>query len=118
MSSDFAFWAGAAGEPGEIFDALAEGDTTALEPSDAVRRFREVLIERWPDIVDVLEPSPYDLDEQPEDIAKYVLLTLPVRFLDHLPDILAIAEEHGLSGYSGVADAPIGAAGGRPSTST
>lgn len=107
MSSDFAFWARASGEPGEVFDALADGDTTALEPSDSVRAFRETLITRWPDIVDVLEPSQFDLDETPDDIQKYVLLTLPVRLLDLLPEVLSIAREHGLTGYSGVADAPI-----------
>jgi len=107
MSSDFAFWAGAQGDPGEVFDALADGDTSALELSDSVSAFRVSLIERWPDIVDVLEPAEIDLEEAPDDISRYVLLTLPVRFLDRLPDIFTLAKEHGLVGYSGVADEPI-----------
>jgi hypothetical protein len=107
MSSDFAFWARASGDPGEVFDALAEGDTSSLEPSESVREFREALKRRWPGIVHMLEPTQRNLDETPDDIRKYVLLTLSYRMLDGWPDILAMAKEHGLTGYSGVGEAPL-----------
>jgi hypothetical protein len=105
MSSDFAFWKRGAGDPGEIFDDLAEGITDTLEPRSDVSWFRGELLARWPDLVDVLEPAELDLAGTPEDGAKYVLLTLPVSMLDHLDAIYALAGEHKLHGYSGVADA-------------
>ena len=103
MSSDFAFWKAGSAGPGKIFDDLAEGITDALGEHSDVSRFRAALLSRWPDLVDVLEPSEYDLVEMPEDAAKYVLLTLPVRMLGYLDDIFQMARDHGLRGYSGVA---------------
>ncbi|RAS63953.1 hypothetical protein C8D87_106356 [Lentzea atacamensis] len=61
------------------------------------------MLARWPDIRDVLEPSEHDLTDSPEDAAKYVLLTLSVHQLDHLPELLAVAKKNGLVGFSGVA---------------
>jgi hypothetical protein len=107
MSSDFGFWKKGVGDPEEIFDNLAEGVTDALEASSDVSWFRGELLSRWPELVDVLEPTDEDLAETPEDGAKYVLLTLPVRFLDHLPEILDMATRYGLQGYSGVAGEPF-----------
>ncbi|WP_445518104.1 hypothetical protein [Streptomyces sp. NEAU-174] len=43
--------------------------------SPDVLRFREELLTRWPDVDDVLEPSRFDLEEEPDDAGKYVLLT-------------------------------------------
>jgi hypothetical protein len=103
MSSDFAFWKAADGEPGKVFDDLAEGSTDALRGHSDVLRFRAALLSRWPDLADVLEPSEYDLAEAPDDAARYVLLTLPVCMLQHLDGILRTARDHGLRGYSGVA---------------
>lgn len=54
--------------------------------------------------MDVLEPTEYDLVDAPDDAAKYVLLTLPVGMLGQLDAIYALARQHGLRGYSGVAD--------------
>lgn len=51
----------------------------------------------------MLEPSEHDLTDSPEDAAKYVLLTLSVHQLDHLPELLAVAKKNGLVGFSGVA---------------
>jgi hypothetical protein len=107
VSSDLGFWKHGAGEPEEIFDKLAEGDTSDLTSSSDVVRFREGLWARWPDIRDVLEPSEFDLQDSPDDALKYVLLTLSVRQLDHLPEILSMAKESGLVGFSGVAGEPI-----------
>ncbi|MFD5622064.1 hypothetical protein [Streptomyces yangpuensis] len=107
MSSDFAFWKRCIGDPEEVFDALAEGDTSALAASPDVLRFREELLARWPDVNDVLEPSQFDLEEEPDDASKYVLLTLSVRQLDYLPEILDMAKRNGLVGFSGVAGEPI-----------
>ncbi|MEV6816309.1 hypothetical protein [Micromonospora sp. NPDC051296] len=107
MSSDFGFWKRGLGDPGEIFDGLAEGDTANLAPSPDVLRFREELLARWPDMVHVLEPSDDDVAENPEDASKYVLLTLSVRQLDQLSEVLSMAERNGLVGFSGVADEPI-----------
>jgi hypothetical protein len=104
MSSDFAFWKRGEGDPGEIFDALADGVTEALEPHSDVSWFRGELLSRWPELVDVLEPTEADLVETPEDGAKYVLLTLPVSLLDHLDAIYELAREYKLHGFSGVAD--------------
>jgi hypothetical protein len=104
MSSDFAFWKQGAGDPGTIFDDLAEGITDALEPHSDVSWFRGELLSRWPGLVDVMEPDEQDLAETPEDGAKYVLLTLPVSMLDHLDAIYELAREYKLRGYSGVAD--------------
>ncbi|WP_432039490.1 hypothetical protein [Streptomyces cucumeris] len=107
MSSDFAFWKRSAGDPEEVFDNLAEGDTRGLVVSPDVLRFREELLTRWPDVDDVLEPSRFDLEEEPDDAGKYVLLTLSVRQLDYLSEILDMAKRNGLVGFSGVADEPI-----------
>ncbi|MET7374085.1 hypothetical protein [Micromonospora arida] len=104
MSSDFAFWKAGVGEPGEIYDGLADGATGPLEPHPDVTRFRGELLSRWPDLVDVLEPTEYDLVDAPDDAAKYVLLTLPVGMLGQLDAIYELARQHGLRGYSGVAD--------------
>lgn len=107
VSSDFGFWKRGVGDPERIFDKLAEGDTSDLVASPDVLRFREELLARWPDIEDVLEPSRFDLEEEPDDAGKYVLLTLSVRHLDYLPEILDMANRSGLVGFSGVAGEPI-----------
>jgi hypothetical protein len=107
VSSDFGFWKRGTGDPEDIFDALAEGETENLEVSEDVLRFREELLTRWPDIKNALEPSERYLVETPEDASKYVLLTLSVRQLDYLDEILTSASKHGLVGYSGVAGEPI-----------
>jgi hypothetical protein len=107
MSSDFGFWKRSAGDPEEVFDGLAEGDTSDLVVSPEVLRFREDLLARWPDLGDVLEPSRFDLEEEPDDAGKYVLLTLSVRQLDYLPEILEMAQGKGLVGFSGVGGEPI-----------
>jgi hypothetical protein len=103
VSSDFAFWKAGQGHHGEIFDGLADGVAAALEPHSEVSWFRGEL-SRWPDLVDVLEPTEGDLLEVPEDGAKYVLLTLPVGMLDRLDGTFDLARRYGLSGYSSVAD--------------
>ncbi|MBC3988315.1 hypothetical protein H8N00_05270 [Streptomyces sp. AC563] len=107
MSSDFGFWKRGVGGPEGTFDNLAEGDTGDLVMSPDVLRFREELLNRWPDLEGVLEPSQFDLEEEPDDAGKYVLLTLSVRQLDYLPDILGMAKGYGLVGFSGVAGEPI-----------
>ena len=48
-------------------------------------------------------PSEYDLVQAPEDVDRYVLLTLPVGMLAYVDDVLRTARDHGLRGYSGVA---------------
>ncbi len=107
MSTDFGFWKHSADDPGEVFDDLAEGNTGDLVVSPDVLRFRQELLARWPDLVDVLEPSGDDLADAPDDAGKYVLLTLSVRQLDHLADILDLAKRNDLVGFSGVAGEPI-----------
>lgn len=107
MSSDFGFWKCGVGDLEETLDKLAEGDTLNLKSSADVLRFREELLARWPDISEVLEPSDFDLEEDPEDSRKYVLLTLSVRQLDYLPEVLSMAKRNGLIGFSGVAGEPI-----------
>ncbi|MFK4247343.1 hypothetical protein ACI2KV_31305 [Micromonospora chokoriensis] len=107
MSSDFGFWKRGAGDPADIFDRLAEGDTSDLASDPAVNRFRDGLLARWADIEHVLEPSTFDLEDNPDDALKYVLLTLSVRQLDYLPEILSMATDNGLVGFSGVAGEPI-----------
>lgn len=107
MSSDFGFWKRSTGNPEEVFDSLAEGDTSDLVMSLDVLRFREELLTRWPDVEDVLEPSQFDLEEEPDDEGKYILLTLSVRQLEYLPEILDMAKRNGLVGFSGVAGEPI-----------
>ncbi|MBW6435091.1 hypothetical protein KZ829_15215 [Actinoplanes hulinensis] len=100
MSSDFAFWKAGSGNPAEIYDALAEGVADALEPHPDVAVFRGELLERWPDLVDVLEPG-----DGPGD--RYVLLTLPLRMLSYLDGIFELAGKYELHGYSGVAGEPF-----------
>ncbi|MEU7947349.1 hypothetical protein AB0C50_21950 [Micromonospora taraxaci] len=107
MSSDFGFWKRGTGDPAEIFDRLAEGDTSDLAPDPGVKLFRDGLLARWADVEDVLEPSTFDLEDSPDDVLKYVLLTLSVRQLDYLPEILSMAKDNGLVGFSGVAGEPI-----------
>lgn len=113
MSTDVAFWKVGVGDPGEIYDGLADGETEALQPHPDVTRFRSELLSRWPDLVDVLEPTEHDLAEAPDDGAKYVLLTLPVKMLGHLDGIYELARQHGLRGYSGVAGAAFQESGRR-----
>jgi hypothetical protein len=107
VSTDFAFWKAAPGDPGEIFDALGEGVADSLSDSSDVVRFREELLSRLPDVEDVLEPDNFDLEESPEKVQKYVLLTLSNRQLDYLDEILDLAKSHHLVGFSGVAGEPI-----------
>ncbi|MGV9453092.1 hypothetical protein [Streptomyces sp. NPDC003635] len=107
MSSDFGFWKRSAGNPEEVFDNLAEGETSNLVASPEVLCFRHELMTRWPDLADVLEPSRFDLEEEPDDVEKYVLLTLSVSQLEYLPQILEVAKRNGLVGFSGVAGEPI-----------
>lgn len=107
MSSDFGFWKYGKGDPEWIFDRLAEGDTESLTSSADVLRFRDELLARWPDMRDVLEPSEFDLQECPEDSQKYVLLTLSVKQLDYLSEVLSMAKRTGLVGFSGVAGESI-----------
>jgi hypothetical protein len=104
VSSDFAFWKVGEGDPGEIYDGLADGITDTLEPHSDVSWFRGELLSCWPDLVDVLEPTERDLLDVPEDGARYVLLTLPVSMLGHLDGIVELARRYKLHGYSGVAD--------------
>jgi hypothetical protein len=72
-----------------------------------VLRFRQELLSRWPDLKDVLEPSEFDSDESPKGAQRYVLLTLAVRQLECVPEVIDLARSHGLVGYSGVAGEPI-----------
>ena len=104
VSSDFAFWKGGEGDTGEIYDGLADGFTDALVPHSDVLSFRGEVLSRWPDLVNVLEPTEHDLLDSPGDGAKYVLLTLPVRMLGYLDGIFELARKYNLRGYSGVAD--------------
>lgn len=104
MSSDFGFWKQSRGDAGEVFDSLAEGDTSDLIASLDVLSFRNELLANWPEIENVLEPSDLDLEEDPEDASKYVLLTLSVRQLGLLSSIVDMAKRYRLVGYSGVAD--------------
>ena len=107
MSSDFAFWKSGTGDPEEIFEALSDGDTSGMESSADVQRFRDELLTSLPDVGDALEPSDFDLAESPDDGRRYVLLTLSVRQLDHLPRVLELAQKHRLRGFSGVAGEAI-----------
>lgn len=107
MSTDFAFWKDGSGDPLEIFDDLAEGETGRLVANSAVLRFREELLSRLPDVKDEMSPPDFELEDNPEDAEKYVLLTLGYRQLGYLDDILDLAKAHGLVGYSGVAGEPI-----------
>jgi hypothetical protein len=103
VSSDFAFWKVGTGDAGAIYDGLADGITDALEPHSDVSWFRGELLTRWPDLVDVLEPTEHDLLDVPEDGARYVLLTLPVSMLGRLDGIFELARQYHLQGYSGIA---------------
>ena len=107
MTMDFAFWKTPVPDPGSVFDRLAERDTTGLDESDDVINFRANLLERWPDLVDELEPPDYHLAQNPADRSKYVLLTLSVESGELWPQILELARHYELVGYSGVADAPL-----------
>lgn len=104
MSSDFAFWKHVDGDPGELFDQLSAGQTEALRESQDVWRFRGALLRRWPDLRGVLEPEE---GEAASDKSKYVLLTLPLRFLGRLDEIIELSREYELVGYSGVGEAPL-----------
>ncbi|GAA4604324.1 hypothetical protein BJY16_004956 [Actinoplanes octamycinicus] len=103
MSSDFAFWKTAVPVPEDTYDSLAEGLSSGLQPHPDVVAFRGELLKRWPDLVDVLEPIEQDVIDDPDDGAKYVLLTLPLRMLGRLEGIFELAEKYQLRGFSGVA---------------
>lgn len=76
MSSDFAFWKAIPGEPEQIYDNVCEGSADGLSASADVLRFREELLRRLPHLKDELEPGDYELEENPENVDKYVVLTL------------------------------------------
>jgi hypothetical protein len=59
-------------------------------PSPDVPRFREELLARS-DLKDELEPPEFDPEDSPDDALKYDLLTLSVRQLSHLPEVLPLA---------------------------
>lgn len=65
MSSDFAFWKVGTGNAADIYDGLADGVTDVLQPHSDVSWFRAELLSRWPELVDVLEPTEYDLRDEP-----------------------------------------------------
>jgi hypothetical protein len=103
MSSDFAFWKQVDGDPDELFLQLSAGRTDGLRDSQDVWRFRVALLRRWPDLRGVLEPD----DTEVGDRSKYVLLTLPLKFLGRLEEIIELSRDHDLVGYSGVGEAPL-----------
>lgn len=108
MSSDFAFWKAIPGEPEQIYDNVCEGITDGLPASADVLRFREELLRRLPHLKDELEPGDYELEENPENVDKYVVLTLSYGSLrDTSDEVLDLAKAHGLVGFSGVAGEPI-----------
>ena len=107
VSSDYAFWKQITRDPDVVFDQLAEGEVSGLHPHPDVLRFRRQLLSRWPDLENTLEPDAEDVAAWPELAEHYVLLTLSYRQLEHLDDILGIARELHLSGFSGVDDGPI-----------
>jgi hypothetical protein len=103
MSSDFAFWKEVDGDPDELFNQLSAGQTGGLRESVDVWQFRTALLRRWPDLRGVLDPD----DSEPADRSKYVLLTLPLKFLGRLEEIIELSREYELVGYSGVGESTL-----------
>jgi hypothetical protein len=59
-------------------------------------------------VKDELQPGDYELEENPEDVDKDVVLTLSYGSLrDTFDEVLDVAQAHGLVGFSGVAGEPI-----------
>ena len=96
MSSDFAFWKAIPGDPEQIYDPFCEGITTGLLANADVLRFREELLRRLPELKDELSPAEFE----PEDIDKYVVLTLAYRSVHNLDEILDLAEVSAGPAYS------------------
>jgi hypothetical protein len=103
MSSDFAFWKHVDGDPGELFNQLSAGQTDALRESQDVWQFRAALLRRWPDLRGVMDPD----EGEAADRSKYVLLTLPLKFLGRLEEIIELSREYDLVGYSGVGESTL-----------
>jgi hypothetical protein len=70
-----------------------------------VLEFRRAILKRWPDLNDVIEPPDFALEENPGSDSQFVLLTLAGGKLDYISELISMAKEHGLVGFSGVAGA-------------
>ncbi|MCX4911991.1 hypothetical protein [Streptomyces sp. NBC_00687] len=111
MSFDVCFWQ--KGEPSmspvELYEEACEGISENFEPSLLLSEFREHLTLRWPEIENALEPLAYDPDlEVQEDLSRFILITLPVKSVAVLPDIVEMALTFKLTGYDPQAEQVIG----------
>jgi len=68
-----------------------------------VRTFRQTLRAQLPHLSDVIEP-----DEDSSAQTRYLLLTLPFHWVEHLPHVVELAGAHGLSGWDPQTEEPIG----------
>lgn len=109
MSYDLYFWpSGAAEDPRELADQLADEEADGLASDRRVLAFRAELLRRWPDLADMIAPWHDDLDwRQPwgrTDIAdRFVGVTLPYGW-EHISALPALAGSYGLDSYDPQSD--------------
>ncbi len=89
MSYDLYFWAHADGDPGDVLDAIEEGDLGVLRPDPVLTAFRTDLLAHLPQLADVLGPTEGERPQGDED--RYLTLTLPFDRTDLLPVVLRLA---------------------------
>jgi hypothetical protein len=106
VSYDLYLWAHADGDVDDVLDALADGDPTPVRRDPRVSAFVTALVQRWPDLADVLETGPDGVGSP-----AFALLTLPFAWTDRADGITELAAAHGLQGWDPQTDQPLG--GGR-----
>jgi hypothetical protein len=96
---DYAFWKSGRGTAREIYDDLGDGIATRLDPSPDVLRFRDHLLDYWPDLEESIEPFLTDPDFDPEDLEKYVVINIHANDVAKMERVWRLAEEFQLVAY-------------------
>ena len=109
MSYDLYFWpSGAAEDPRQLADRLADESADGLGPDPRVLAFRAEVLRRWPDLADMIAPWHDDLGwRQPwghTGLAdRFVGMTLPHGW-EGLSAFAVLASAHGLDSYDPQSD--------------
>ncbi|WP_155884569.1 hypothetical protein [Actinomadura flavalba] len=68
--------------------------------SDELVVFREALVDRWPQVRDMMEPLEGDDDpDEIEAMGRYLILTLPFRLAELIPEMRDLAVGAAISGF-------------------
>lgn len=108
MSLDLIFWKESSREPLETVALITDEEYEHLTVSPRVIFFRVALLRAWPEMQDMIEPFEGDLELDPADLSRYVLLTLPWSYSDRVGAIVELAREYELVGYDPQHESVIG----------